>query len=252
MESIQIYLNSNSADKYFDNNISNCEYKLPFIETPDGFHLYLSVVNCQIPYSFYNINSSNNKLVYQLFQIINNVETYFTAVTITIPVGNYSITTLMTTLKSLLTSSFTLSYNNTSNKLTFTHSTYNFILSSTSTCLSILGFSGSSLKSTSLNLTSDSCVNMITIKNIQIQSNFVTYNISKSLVNNFSILCCIPINHVPFSMITYNNYNKFRTNLFVNHICHVRIKLTDEFGNLLDLNGCHYSLTLQLDVEAFK
>ena len=131
MESIQINLNSNSVDKYFDNNISNCEYKLPFIETPDGFHLYLSVVNCQIPYSFYNINSSNNKLVYQLFQIINNVETYFTAVTITISVGNYSITTLMTTLKSLLIG-FTLSYNNTSNKLTFAHSTYNFIFNSSS------------------------------------------------------------------------------------------------------------------------
>ena len=61
MESIQLYLNSNIADKYFDNNIANAEYILPLIEIPDGFHIYLSVVNCQIPYSFYNINSSNNK-----------------------------------------------------------------------------------------------------------------------------------------------------------------------------------------------
>ena len=77
MESIQLYLNSNIADKYFDNQISNCEYILPLIEIPDGFHIYLSVVNCQIPYSFYNINSSNNKLIYQLFEIVNNVESYY-------------------------------------------------------------------------------------------------------------------------------------------------------------------------------
>ena len=52
MESIQIYLNSNIADKYFENQISNAEYILPLIEIPDGFYIYISVVNCQIPYSF--------------------------------------------------------------------------------------------------------------------------------------------------------------------------------------------------------
>ena len=250
MESIQLYLNSNIADKYFDNNIANAEYILPLIEIPDGFHIYLSVVNCQIPYSFYNINSSNNKLIYQLFQIVNNVESYFTAVTITIPEGNYSIKSLITSLKTL-SSNFTLSYSTTSNKLKFTHSTYNFIFSSLSTCLTILGFSGSSLKSSSLSLTSDICVNIITVKSIQVQSNLITYNINKSILNIYNILCNIPINNIPFSMISYNNYNHFKTNLFVNQICCIKIKLTDEFGNLLNLNGCHYSITLQLDVEQF-
>ena len=41
MESLQLYLNSNIADKYFDNNIANAEYILPLIEIPDGFaHLF--------------------------------------------------------------------------------------------------------------------------------------------------------------------------------------------------------------------
>ena len=43
MESIHLYLNSNIADKVFDNNIANAEYILPLIEIPDGFHIYLSV-----------------------------------------------------------------------------------------------------------------------------------------------------------------------------------------------------------------
>ena len=71
--------------------------------------------------------------MYQLFEIVNNVESYFTAVTVTIPAGNYSITSLITSLKSLLIN-FTLSYSTTSNKLKFTHSTYNFKYSSSSTC----------------------------------------------------------------------------------------------------------------------
>jgi hypothetical protein len=33
------------------------------------------------------------------FEIVNNVESYFTAVTVTIPEGNYSITSLITSLK---------------------------------------------------------------------------------------------------------------------------------------------------------
>ena len=45
MESIQIYLNSKNADKY-NNGSSDCEYDLPLIEIPDGFHIYLSVVSC--------------------------------------------------------------------------------------------------------------------------------------------------------------------------------------------------------------
>jgi hypothetical protein len=64
MESIQIYLNSLNADKYFNGSSSDCAFILPIIEIPDGFHIYLSVQKCLIPYSFYNINSTNNTLKY--------------------------------------------------------------------------------------------------------------------------------------------------------------------------------------------
>lgn len=79
----------------------------------------------------------------------------------------------------------------------------------------------------------------------------MTYNINKNLKNNQTILCSIPINSQPFSMINYINSNNFRTNLFMNYISTIKINLTDELGNIINLNGCHYNLTLQIDVVQF-
>ena len=101
MESIQIYLNSQMADKYL-NGASDCEYNLPLIEIPDGFHIYLSVVSCLIPYSFYNINSSNNTLFYSVGGGDSN--------RLTIPIGNYNVNSLLSVLKTNISSAFTITY----------------------------------------------------------------------------------------------------------------------------------------------
>ena len=242
MESIQIYLNSQYAD-YYINGASDCEYVLPLIEIPDGFHIYLSVVSCLIPYSFYNINSSNNILKYSFDGV--------TIYTLIIPIGNYNVNNLVTILKSNLLSGFSVIYNSIQNKLTFTHTTNEFMFMSSSTCLQILGFNNSTISSISLSLTSVNCVNVYSIRTIQVNSNLITYNVNKLQKNNFCILCSIPISCTPFSLIEYVNRTNFKTNLFLNRLSNIKIKLTDDNGNLINLNGCHYSLTLQLDVVSF-
>jgi hypothetical protein len=243
MESIQIYLHSANADKFFNNSISDCEFLLPPIEIPDGFHIYLSVQSVSIPYSFYNVNSNTNLLSYTVNGATSNL---------TITNGNYNITQLISFLTANMTG-FTITYNSITNKLIFTHSTYNFTINSTSTCLSIIGFNAlSTYASTSLTLTSSNCINIQTVKRINIASNLITYNINKANINNYSILCSIPINKPPFSVIEYSNVNHFRTNLFINNISNVKLRLLDENGTLLDLNGCHFCITLQLDVEPFN
>jgi len=242
MESIQIYLNSQSADKSF-NGAADCEYNLPLIEIPDGFHIYLSVVSCLIPYSFYNINNRNNVLQYSFDGITIN--------TLSIPIGNYNVNSLLSFLKSNLVA-FTITYNNITNKFTFTHPTNNFMFMSSSTCLQILGFNNNeTISSFIFSLTSVNCVNVYTIRTVQVNSNLITYNINKVQKNNFCILCSVPITCTPFSLIEYINRTNFKTNLFLNRISNIKIKLTDDNGNLIDLNGCHYSLTLQLDVISF-
>jgi len=242
MESIQIYLHSANADKYYNNSVSDCEFILPPIEIPDGFHIYLSVQNVSIPYSFYNVNNDTNILAYTA----NGVTT-----TLTVTNGNYNITQLLSYLNTNMTN-FTVTYNSITNKLTFTNSLYDFTINSTSTCLVMLGFGvGSTYTSTSKSLTAPNCVNIQTTKRINIASNLITYNINKSNLNNYSILCSIPINKPPFSVIEYANTNHFRTNLFINNISNIKIRLLDENGKLIDLNGCHFCITLQLDVEPF-
>jgi hypothetical protein len=150
-------------------------------------------------------------------------------------------------------SGFTIVYNSNTNKLTFTHTTYEYTINSSSTCLMMLGFTSlTSYTSSSFILTSSNCINIQTTKRINISSNLITGNINKASINNYSILCSIPVNKPAFSLIEYTNTNHFRTNLFINNINYIKIRLLDENGTLIDLNGCHYCITLQLDVEPFQ
>ena len=239
-ESFQIYLNSTNADN-INNNIYN--FILPNLEIADGNYIYLSVQYANIPYSFYNINTTNNVLIYTL-----NLLNY----TVTITPGNYNITQLITFLKSNM-SGFTISYNSITNKMNFSHSTYNFVFLSTSTCQEILGFkTNTNYTSTTLSIISINCISLIPIKCINIVSNLLTYNINKANPNNQSILCCMPVTTQPNSIIEYKNNNNFRSNLFINQISNITIKLTDQNNNTLDLNGLDFFLTIQLDIEKFN
>jgi hypothetical protein len=237
-ESIQIYLNSNNLTS---GTVSDGEYNLPVIEVADGFHIYVSVVNAMIPYSFYNVNSTNNILYYSV--VSNNYN-------ITIPSGNYNVTQLISTLTSLMPN-FTITYNYITNKLTWINSVGDFSFLSSSTCLGIIGFS-STTSSTSKSLTSINCINVNQIKCINIISNLITYNISQAYTNNSTILCCVPVNSPPYSIIEYKNLNHYKCNLFINIIRSIKIKLLDDYGNLINLNGCGYNMTLQLDVIPFS
>ena len=139
------------------------------------------------------------------------------------------------------------------NKITFSHSTYNFSFLSTSTCNEILGFlKNTSYASYNLSLVSVNCISLIPIKSINIVSNLSTYNINKSKPNNQSVLCCIPITTQPNSIIEYKNNNNFRSNLFINQISNIVIKLTDQNNNAIDLNGLGFFMTIQLDIEKFN
>jgi len=242
MESIQIYINSKSADKYIDNNISDCEYILPNISVPDGYHIYLSLQKASIPNTMYNINLTNNTLV-----------VYTNAVNvIPIPEGNYNINQLLTELKSSLPL-FTITYNSLTNKFTFVYSS-NFQFYASSTILGVLGFNeGALISSSNFRLESTHCCNLMPIKCINVVSNLTTYNINKAFPNSQNILASIPVNCQPYSMIQYENSNNFRSNLFVNNISTLNIKLVnDSDGQLIDLNGVHYSMTFQLDIVNFR
>ena len=245
--SLQIHLNSKYADSYNNNSISDCNFCLPNIETPNDHQINVSVQQANIPYSMYNINTSNNYLKYYYTndQVLR---------TLTITPGNYTCYTLLTYLQANFYN-MTVVYNSITNKYTFSSTYSDFVFNYQSfifsPCFTLLGFTQVDQFSFLKYLTSDICSNLSTVRCICIASNLSSDNYSKANSNNKKILCSIPVNVSPFSIIIYHALSHFRTNLFNNNLSFVSLKLIDQDGLLIDLNGCHWSCVLQIDVENY-
>lgn len=242
-ESIQIFLNSKTANKYINGYTSNCIFNLPQFIIPRVKKMYVSVQSATIPYSFYNVDYFNDLLVYN----VNGGSD----INIIIPQGNYNVTTLRTYLLSVMTG-FTITYSSLNNSYTFTHSTYDFSFKKTSTCMEILGFNENvTYSSISKSMTSINCINLFTIRNVYIQSNnLMLNNLNNATPNNCTILCSIPLTTGQFSVVTYSNVNNVRSKIDnIRNFTQLNINLTDQDGDILDLNGCHFSITLQIDFE---
>lgn len=196
-----------------------------------------------IPYSFYNIDSTNNVLRYT-----ENSQTK----EILIDPGNYNAYQLASYFTNNM-ENFTCTYNPIQNQMTFVNSLYNFTFSDLSTCLSMLGFPNDSmyLQSALKTLYSTHCMNLQTKQCICVASNFITHNINSNDEGAKNILCSIPIATAPYSNIVYKNDSNFRNNLYTNIISTIGLKLVDQDNNLINLNGCHWSITLQLDIVDF-
>ena len=97
-------------------------------------------------------------------------------------------------------------------------------------------------------LTSNICYNLSTVRCICINSNLSSDNFAKSNTNDKRILVSIPVNVSPFSIIIYQNLTNFKTNLFNITLSYVNLKLIDQDGMIIDLNGCHWSCVLQIDI----
>ena len=243
IESIQIYLNSRYATETVGGNIANSIYYLPVIEIPDGHHIYLSLQNATIPYSFYSISSVDNTFSWGL--VAGPVNTYY------IEPGNYNITQLIDVIKTAMGASFTITYSPITSKLLITHATTNFTIYA-ATFNHIIGFSKTTNTTSVANLLySRDCVNLNQIRALNIEINFPTYNVNVAQPFNQNILATIPVYVAPFSIITYENPNNFRTNLYVNKLDQIQIRILDNESRLVDMNGIQYQMTLQLDCVKF-
>ena len=253
-ETIQIHLNSRYATSYNNGNNADCNFSLPNIEAEDGYYIHLSVLTCVIPYSFYNIDSTNNCLFYQeIVAELNGVNIQVNNTTLYIQSGNYNAIQLASYLTSNLPRT-TVTYSTITGKYTFVNSTYNFIINSQySSCLSLLGCSTNDLynKSALKMLVLNTPANLSPRQCICINTNLPTGNINNQLGSNRSIICSIPIISLPFSLITYNNFNGAKFNLYSNFFNNISLRLTDQTGTTINLNNQFFSITLQLDIIKF-
>lgn len=242
-ESVQIYLNSRYATETIDGNPANSVYYLPVIEIPDGHHIYLSLQSANIPYSFYSITSVDNSFRWGL--VAGTINTTY------IQPGNYNITQLIDVIKAALGASYTVTYSSITSKILITHATSDFIIYA-DTFNHIIGFSKTTdTTSTAQILYGRDCVNLNQIRALNIEVNFPTYNVNVAQPYNQNIIATIPVYVAPFSIITYQNTNNFRTNLYVNKLDQIQIRIIDNNGLLVNMNGIQYQMTLQLDCVKF-
>lgn len=238
-DSMQINLNSKFAVSYINGSHCNAMFNLPPLNVPSQHYLHISIINACIPYSFYNINQSNNILIYIVDGIPN---------TIHITPGNYNSIQLANYLTNNM-DNITCTYNIITNKFTFTKSG-EFSFNPTSTCLGFMGIA--EYYSYNNAITSTFCVNMQSTQCIHIQSNFTTGNINSSSLYEQNTLCTIPINSQPNSNIVYQNQGSvFSTDLYSNTLNNFFIKLVDQDNGILDLNGLHWTITIQIDMVDF-
>jgi len=246
-ESIQIHLNSKFATMYNNFHYSDCDFTTNLIQVSDKYTIYLSVVNAVVPYSFYNINSTNNVLFYQeLTSPVTNTTVYMSY-------GNYNANQLSMYLSQNLPNT-TVSYSSITNKLTLTNSTNDFkILTAYSTCQNLIGVSTNDLYNSSIgkSLTLASQINLANTQMIKIATNFQSGSISNLNNNDMKVLCSFPSTKNPNSLIDYTNNSKYRIDLNTNIFNSINIKLLNQDEQLLELNKQYFSLTLQLDIVNF-
>jgi hypothetical protein len=239
-EKIYIHLNSEYADITYNDNNCDVLFYIPLVETTTQSQILLSIDHFSIPNSFYNVNQYNNLFKYR----INNVDYNFY-----ISVGNYTIYNLVDYLNANLTN-FTFQYNKIKNTLTITHSSSDFTILSSSTCLKILGLSGQ-ISSFGRTLSSTKNINLIYTNCICIYTNIDTDSINKSMsLNNKTILTSIPIDVAKNNLII-GSIKDLKVNTYKNTLSEIRIQLCSQTGQILDLNGLHWTMTIILEFYDF-
>jgi hypothetical protein len=278
-----IYLDSRDADTYLatnssgDNMSSYFQYVLQEqILIPDEMNCLISLNGATIPYSFYNIRQGVNDKID--FEIVENGTLNTGSATLTIPAGNYSAISLGNYLEDKMPDQI---FSGTTYDFTFT---CDYQPDSQKFLLGIAGAGADALKDLVITLKFDTGSNSETharielgfkardviitpttqeedrlsdnvidingsIHGVYIRTNLVSSGTLDSQNGTFSnILARIPIKVQSGGIIfseASNNTHKSLVDL--NVIGTLTIRLTDERNRILDLNGLHFQLGIQID-----
>lgn len=213
VETKVISLNSESASQYNNGSyLSNMSFQLLNLLKiePDIIHTQLTLANAQLPVSFYIVNYTNN-----IFVFITYPGGVPTNNTITIPVGNYNSTTLISALYYAILPtgiSMLITISKLTGVLTFS-STTNYGFNSTSvltTANQIIGLDKNSNLVASMDVNGNWIAtmpfpcNLLGIKQLMIKSSIIsTNNFSSSSNGQTTLISTIPVDCGAWGMINY-------------------------------------------------
>ena len=226
-------------------------FNLPsVIRCPYDEYMTLSVLNAEIPVSFYNVNSNNNVLRFK-YESEDERTIQFTE-------GNYNINQLLSHLNDKLvafsfTNSIIINWSSLSNKLSLS-GTGDITLLPTSTCLQMLGFSDNIHKGSTV--VSDGMIDIRGLTSVYVNTDLLddTYHFNGSS-NNFlhHTICRIPVNAGSYGTITYQPLEKTLCRVSRNVLGGAyRIYITDEKGKLINFNNMKWTITLKVDFHKIK
>lgn len=204
------------------------------ISCPKNHVFLISIIDAQIPYSYYQINENNR------FYYFNNAP-------FSVPLGNYNILELIQKLKSNHPA-ITFTYLETTNKLTLSSTTSFRIENNLSyeAFLPMLGFKLDIYEGTTL--TSDSVVDLSGYNNIFIfSSNLSPYNVDSYESRGSNVLAKIPVTSSSNGIIFYTTTGVKQVINTVS-ISDIRLQLLDNLYFPLDLNGVPFTITISLEI----
>jgi hypothetical protein len=225
----EIFLCSREAVNLNEDYFNDCSWQLPYpVVAPEGYSLYVQLIDLTIPVSWHVINEYCNQIV------INGTEYLLSP-------GNYSLRppTLLTALNALLPG-ITATFNEITLKLTLT-STTPFTISGT--LCSILGIIEGSSGTV---LSSKHTVDLTSQNSIYILSDFSSSNANIDTSGKSNVFCRIPVNVAPMQVLQHEDYNG-KSGLLIDSetIGSVHFQLLDEDYRPL-LNTLHWQATLQV------
>ena len=244
----QIYLTSSSADRYNNgNNGDSMWFFKDTITVPESINIMLSVIDAQIPLTFYSIAEGRNQLKFSVTGYLSGAEQV-----LDVSDGNYNITELLEVVNAhpgLTENNIVASYTTKTNKIKFKASSSGIIFKlKNSSLLKHLGFSNKLHESELGEIISDTGVNVNGISCIYMATNLTTKNLDSRNAGFSNIISKIPVNTAFNGMIFYQPSVKFSTEIAEKQLSFIRLTLQDDIsGNTINLNNVDWSCTLQLD-----
>ena len=210
-----------------------------FIKVPfNNIQLIMSLKDCQISLSNYNIDDNSNTLIYDIGA---------GDVTVTMTNGNYSAYDIRDHINTLQTD-LTFAYNLITNKFTIT-AVSDFTIRSTSKSLREFGFTSADHTSVSSTLTSDSVCDLSGVTSIYvILNNFSTKSLDSRTGRHTTILDKIAVDVEANGVLSYEN-NGFKTAVNESKISFIEIVLEDQNRNELDFNSIENAWHMSLQVD---
>ena len=247
------YIHIKSQDCTFINNLTSSisiHLQEPIFRKDDQI-FEVSLVSCVIPYSWYVVNDRNNTI--SMIET-DNIETFTTDFQLTN--GNYNIREITSLLEIMLNdntkneTSYSVQYSKSTNKITIStitedrKTTFDFYYT-----YELLGFTYWNTYDLTIDtpVISPNVCNVYPDDNIYIRSNLMNHEAIDSFTRSATdILQKIEIRETHGSYIFLNNHvTPLRSDIM--SISKIDLFITDEWNEVINLNGLNWSLTLKIE-----